>query len=370
MKTGMAPKQAQTQLDKQIEILGGLRNAGTRATEFREWRQTTLTLIERIWPDQPTRAMRFRRIPFSPTSAKADDRLAREAFERGCAEARRLLKLWLADISTHGVTQDAEAPRLAEAVRQALVEHQQSATEAAEHPAPASAPRAKTAPKGGPRNPRRPKRSLNEMLGLPNSPAGGADAPASGAPAPATRPDAAGPELPPEFELPGAESVARVTSHAKPRPGARVTHAREPQATPPPDVEATPQPDPSDRLSDPLAMALQSAKGEMRRLTPDPADPIDSLGRNHDVVPGVEQRALVSYVARAFIMMAGDIGELGVPEGHQQRVRLALLDLAHHLDCGSITWALLRDAVTLVMHYPALGRQALPLLLPYLENAA
>ena len=27
-------------------------------------------------------------------------------------------------------------------------------------------------------------------------------------------------------------------------------------------------------------------------------------------------------------------------------------------------------SVTLVMHYPALGRQALPLLLPYLENAA
>jgi hypothetical protein len=26
--------------------------------------------------------------------------------------------------------------------------------------------------------------------------------------------------------------------------------------------------------------------------------------------------------------------------------------------------------VTLVMHYPALGRQALPLLLPYLESAA
>ena len=56
--------------------------------------------------------------------------------------------------------------------------------------------------------------------------------------------------------------------------------------------------------------------------------------------------------------------EMGVPEGHRVRVRLALLDLAHHVDCGSITWGLMRDAVTLVMHYPTLGRQALPLLLP------
>src|SRR5262245_16984809 len=124
MTASIAPKQARTQLEKQIELLGLLRNAGTRAQEFREWRQTTLTLIERIWPDQPSRATRFRRIPFSPTSAKAEDKLTREAFERGCAEARRLLRLWLAEISSRGVTQEAEAPRLAEAVRATLVEMQ------------------------------------------------------------------------------------------------------------------------------------------------------------------------------------------------------------------------------------------------------
>src|SRR5437773_4049433 len=122
--SSIAPKQAQTQLDKQIEVLSELRNAGTRAMEFREWRQTTLTLIERIWPDQATRATRFRRIPFSPTSANSDDRIMRDAFERGCAEARRLLKLWLAEIGSRGVSQEAEAPRLAEAVRQTLVEMQ------------------------------------------------------------------------------------------------------------------------------------------------------------------------------------------------------------------------------------------------------
>ena len=71
MKSGMNSKAAQGKLDKQIEQLGELRNGGTRAVEFREWRQTTLTLIERIWPDQSSRATRFRRIPFSPASAKS-----------------------------------------------------------------------------------------------------------------------------------------------------------------------------------------------------------------------------------------------------------------------------------------------------------
>jgi hypothetical protein len=99
-------------------------------------------------------------------------------------------------------------------------------------------------------------------------------------------------------------------------------------------------------------------------------EPIDPRGRSYAPAPVGESRTLVSYVARAFIALAGDLEELGVPEAHCERVRLALFDLAHHLDCGSVTWVLMRDAVTLVMHYPALGRQALPLLLPYLENAA
>src|ERR1043165_10282505 len=97
MKTLMDSRQAQTQLEKQISLLGELRNAGTRAQEFREWRQTTLTLVERIWPEQPTRAMRFRRVPFSPPSARADDRLARERFGRGRAEGRRALRPRLAE---------------------------------------------------------------------------------------------------------------------------------------------------------------------------------------------------------------------------------------------------------------------------------
>ncbi len=328
MKSGMAQKAAQAKLEKQIEQLGELRNAGTRAVEFREWRQTTLTLIERIWPDQTTRATRFRRIPFSPTSANADDKVTREAFERGCAEARRLLRLWLAEIGSHGVSQEAAAPRLAEAVRQTLVEMQPAkpapsrpAPPASSRPAPPTSSRPRPDGKPAARPAKRARKApLGEMLGFPGAPA------------------SSRPELPQEFDH-GAAG------------GPTAEEAR------------------ADALAQSIDHALERARREATGMRP-PAEPMDPKGRSYAPVPVGESRTLVSYVARAFIALAGDVDELGVPEPHCERVRLALLDLAHHLDCGSVTWVLMRDAVTLVMHYPALGRQALPLLLPYLENAA
>ena len=317
MKSGMAPKAAHAKLEKQIEQLSELRNGGTRAVEFREWRQTTLTLIERIWPEQASRATRFRRIPFSPTSANADDKVTRDAFERGCAEARRLLKLWLAEIGSRGVSQDAEAPRLAEAVRQTLVEMQPSKPQP-----PAPGGRARGDAKAAPKPSRRPRKApLGEMLGFQ----------APGA--------AAGPELPPEFEHSAGQAAAAAADAS------------------------------ADALARSIDHALERARREAKGMRP-PAEPIDPRGRTYAPAPVGENRTLVSYVARAFIALAGDVDELGVPELHCERVRLALFDLAHHLDCGSVTWPLMRDAVTLVMHYPALARQALPLLLPYLENAA
>jgi hypothetical protein len=314
----MAPKAAQTKLDKQIEQLGELRNAGTRAVEFREWRQTTLTLIERIWPDQATRATRFRRIPFSPASANADDKVMREAFERGCAEARRLLKLWLAEVGSRGVSQEAEAPRLAEAVRQTMVEMQpqRPASLPSPPPPPAAASRPRPEGKPVPKPSRRARKEpLGEMLGFQR------------------QPGAVAPELPQEFDHAAGDEQR------------------------------------ADALAQSIDHALERARREVTGMRT-PGEPIDPRGRSYSQAPVGENRTLVSYVARAFIALSGDLEELGVPEGQCEMVRLALFDLAHHLDCGSVTWVLMRDAVTLVMHYPALGRQALPLLLPYLESAA
>jgi len=59
-----------------------------------------------------------------------------------------------------------------------------------------------------------------------------------------------------------------------------------------------------------------------------------------------------------------------VPEGQRSSARSALLDLARHLEHHDLTWDVLREAVTFVMEYPAIGRRVLPLLLPYLEEAA
>ena len=361
----MNPKAAQAKLDKQIEQLGELRNGGTRAIEFREWRQTTLTLIERMWPDQSSRATRFRRIPFSPASANADDRVMRDAFERGCAEARRLLRLWHAEIGSRGVSQDAEAPRLAEAVRQTLVEMRPvtpPAAPAAANPGAASA----SAPKPSRRVRKTP---LGEMLGIPGA---AASTPAPPEPSrvvgvPASRvPPVAGVRPVP---VPGARTApgGPVPSRLKTRgPGPELPPEFEHSAGQPA-AQAAEQT--ADALAQSIDHALERARREAHGMRPVP-EPMDPKGRTYEEAPVAENRTLVSYVARAFIALASDAEELGVPEAHLDRVRFALFDLANHLDSGSVTWPLMRDAVTLVMHYPALGRQALPLLLPFLENAA
>jgi hypothetical protein len=76
----------------QIEALGECRNAGSRSPMFKLWRQTTLTVIQRIWPGDAARSERFRRIPFSAPMPRAESKDQREFFERGCAEAVSFLR--------------------------------------------------------------------------------------------------------------------------------------------------------------------------------------------------------------------------------------------------------------------------------------
>ena len=94
-------------LERQIAELGKLRNAGTRAPEFKAWRQNTLTMIQRIWPGDQRRSERFRRIPFrppgSPAAIKMDDRGVRESFERGCGEAGVVLRQLVGELTLLGI---------------------------------------------------------------------------------------------------------------------------------------------------------------------------------------------------------------------------------------------------------------------------
>jgi hypothetical protein len=77
-----------------------------------------------------------------------------------------------------------------------------------------------------------------------------------------------------------------------------------------------------------------------------------------------------SAAATAVLAIASEIGSMGVPEAQCPRARAALLDLAHHLDRHDLSWETMREAITFVMEYPAVARRVLPLLLPYLEDAA
>ncbi len=96
-------EQAEKWLSEHVELMGELRNATTRDAGFREWRQNTLTVLQRLWPGKPTRAQRFRRVAFAPPTGASDEALARESFEKGFAEARRLLQFWLAEIKLNGL---------------------------------------------------------------------------------------------------------------------------------------------------------------------------------------------------------------------------------------------------------------------------
>ncbi|MGH7730426.1 MAG: hypothetical protein ACRENJ_04165, partial [Candidatus Eiseniibacteriota bacterium] len=87
MSDGMPAGPALEQLRELIAILRELANAGPRDNSFKQWRQVTLTLLQRLWPGDQTRAVRFRRIPFSAPSSRADAKAIKECYARGVNEA-------------------------------------------------------------------------------------------------------------------------------------------------------------------------------------------------------------------------------------------------------------------------------------------
>ena len=103
----MPEQSARAMLEKRLAELGSLFNAGVRAQTFREWRQATLTCIQRIWPSDPAKSERFRRIPFSAPMGRPGDREVREYYERGCGEALSMLKDYIIEIGASGVPSSA-----------------------------------------------------------------------------------------------------------------------------------------------------------------------------------------------------------------------------------------------------------------------
>jgi hypothetical protein len=90
-------------LEQQVTDLTGIRNATPRDPSFKNWRQSCLTTLQRVWPGDQERSERFRRIPFSPVDPRADARTVREWYSRGCQEAARVLNGFVEDVRQNGV---------------------------------------------------------------------------------------------------------------------------------------------------------------------------------------------------------------------------------------------------------------------------
>ena len=101
-------QRAREWLERQLEELAQLRNASRRDPSFKTWRQNTLTVLQRIWPDDPPRIDRFRRIPFSPPMAKASEKQTREYFGRGWGEAGVFLRSLISEVTLMGVQNSGE----------------------------------------------------------------------------------------------------------------------------------------------------------------------------------------------------------------------------------------------------------------------
>jgi len=103
MRQGDAADRVRHQLESLIAQLGELRNASTRDPNFKQWRQSALTAIQLGWPGDQSRSERFRRVPFSSPSNKMSNKLTREFYERGCAEAAIYLRSLIGEIDVDGL---------------------------------------------------------------------------------------------------------------------------------------------------------------------------------------------------------------------------------------------------------------------------
>ena len=318
--------------------MGQLRNATTRDGGFREWRPNTVTVIQRIWPDQSTRAQRFRRVPFAPPSARADEAAARESFERGFAEARTLLRQWQVELGGDGTESPAPfepLPRESRTARgrpRATPAKSGAQAKPVAHPKP-HAPRARA----------KASAPLKDMLGFGDwsaeHPGASLTTPAS-APPPAPREEADADVVRAET-MPGLDELGQSIERAIER--ARLDD-------PPPPAAGGLEIEPGFEGSNAGPAMAPMAAPEIRLATPLAAAP---------TLPGGEIATLVPELER-----------LGVPHDERPRVSAALHALAGSIEAGELTWPVLREGMAVLMSHPALARRGVPLLLRYFEVAA
>jgi hypothetical protein len=414
MPTGPALEQ----LRELISILRQLSNAGPRDNSFKQWRQVTLTLLQRAWPGDQTRAVRFRRIPFSAPSSKADAKTIKDSFVRGVNEAivyleglaqelefagkpnrplvrppeatapepaappepkpsRPLVRPPEATAATTAAPPEpprrvASPPQDTRPVEPSPWEPKQPAGEpaadgagTASSPPPAPSPPRPAKPVAPAESGKSPgaSRRLKDMLGFGDegaAPAGDAKAasappaaPAATPPPPAAppRPTAASPS--PGPLTPAGPSPSRASRVERPTPPARPA--------------PTPAAIPLDRESDDVEYEIDAILDDEAETdaAPPPATLREMLDRDLMASNVAAMRA-----ARDVRSMAAMVDQLGIPPGRRAIVRAALIDLGQQMDAPPVHWATIRQALSFLMDYPQIARRIIPMLLPYLDEAA
>jgi outer membrane biosynthesis protein TonB len=143
---------------------------------------------------------------------------------------------------------------------------------------------------------------------------------------------------------------------------------------PPPPVAAAPAP--------PIAMPAAAWPPPAAKQRPMPDEDPDDLEEPEVEVTEIEEvapevgpsratrRTAPTLAAREVLSMAGLVAELGVPAQRRAIVRAALIDLGRQMDTPPVHWASIRQALSFMLDYPQIARRVLPLLMPYLEEAA
>jgi len=442
------------QLQEVIAILRELGNAGPRNQNFKQWRQVTLTLLQRLWPDDQSRAVRFRRIPFSPPTARADAKTTKEHFARGCREALAYLDELVAELEArHPAKNLVRPPEYAPAESGGSpdqpVQGPQADSVSGEGPGAAVADSAPPAPHGlpstAPGKPAPPAAPAAPVRDSYAPPAGPIEPSLWETPATAdearTRPPAPAP--PTEDTRPGRpERLARVTppvrqrlkdmlgfgdepaSQGMPAPPPAAAETRDDAGPTGPGSPVPPPPAPIARPHEPSGLPEGPQAGDPGQAPMDSPDPWtepaeaffdeedpaeefapllpglgdDADGEALDMDPpaeepqpempaspeapttsetlwemmsrGVTPRPKTSRAAREVLLMAARVDQFGVPAQRRTIVRATLIDLGRQMDSPPVDWVAIRQALALVMDYPEIARRILPLLVPYLEEAA
>lgn len=347
-------KQARAWLEAQIVELGALRNASTRDSGFKQWRQYTLTLIQRIWVGDAAKSGRFKRIPFTTPGAKADRDQVRLAYERGCGEALACLRTLIDEI-------DARPPRLpARGVPSdtsdsplKLGTPEPDFDAGARH----GAPKLTVSRKPGIRPVQEADASHPAEMDLREA----RDLPPSDHSQHAPEEEI---EAPPRRPMEAPRRAADETMKRRMEETVRGYDAGDPSRRPIGEPPRHPAEQPARRSDEPGEHeVVRRAMADFLSSSPVFAA-MDRMENQSEDEPRLSPSAL------ALAALASELADLGVPPTHRGFIRDALNGLAKHIDHRDLTWDELREAVAVVMEFRGVARRVLPLLLPFLDEAA